>query len=77
DTVVLGCTHYAFAQEELAAVAGPAVRLVETGEPVARQTRRLLEAAGQLRPTGAGRVRLLSTGSLPALQSAAARWLGL
>ena len=77
DTVVLGCTHYAFAQEELAAVAGPAVRLVETGEPVARQTRRLLEAAGQLRPAGAGRVRLLSTGSLPALQSAAARWLGL
>lgn len=77
DTVVLGCTHYAFAGEELAALAGPGVRLIETGEPVARQTRRLLEAAGQLRPAGVGRVELLGTGSLPALQEAASRWLSL
>jgi glutamate racemase len=75
DTLVLGCTHYAFAQEEFAARAGPGVRLLETGEPVARQTRRLLEAAGKVRPAGAGRVDLLGTGSLPALREAAARWL--
>jgi len=77
DTVVLGCTHYAFAQAELAVRAGPGVRLLETGVPVARQARRLLEAAGQLRPAGAGGVNFLSTGSLHALQAAAARWLGL
>ena len=76
DTVVLGCTHYAFAQAELTAQAGPGVRLIETGEPVARQTRCLLESAGQLRSAGTGRVHLLSTGSLPALLAAAARWLG-
>lgn len=77
DTVVLGCTHYAFAQVELTAQVGRGVRLIETGEPVARRTRRLLEAAGQLRSVGAGHVHLLSTGSLPALQAAVTRWLGL
>ena len=78
DTLVLGCTHYAFAWDELQALVGPAVRLIETGEPVARQTRRLLEASHQAEASHrSGRVELLSTGSLPALQSAAARWLGL
>jgi glutamate racemase len=77
DTLVLGCTHYAFAQDELAALAGPGVHLVETGAPVARQTRRLLQAAGQLNANGSGAVRLLSTGALPALENAAQRWLGL
>ncbi|WP_225976091.1 glutamate racemase, partial [Paracidovorax avenae] len=48
DTLVLGCTHYIFAEDALRAHTGPQVRLVETGEPVARQTRRLLEAAGTL-----------------------------
>jgi len=78
DTLVLGCTHYAFAWAQLQAIAGPAVRLVETGEPVARQTRRLLDAAGMLQPDDdPGGAELLSTGSLPALQAAAERWLSL
>jgi glutamate racemase len=78
DTLVLGCTHYAFAWDQLQALVGPGVRLMETGEPVARQTRRLLEAAGQLRQGGApGRVTLLATGAQEALDTAAARWLGL
>jgi glutamate racemase len=77
DTLVLGCTHYAFAQREFAASTGPGVQLVETGAPVARHTRRLLEAAGQLDANGPGGVRLVSTGALPQLQAAAQRWLGL
>lgn len=76
DTLVLGCTHYPFAQEELRAHAGAGVRLVETGEPVARQARRLLEAAGLLKPPPArGKVTLLTTGSQAQLESAAKRWL--
>jgi glutamate racemase len=77
DTLVLGCTHYAFAWDEIAAAAGPGVRLIETGQPVARQTRRLLETAGQLATDQGGEVRLVSTGSLAALQAAAERWLSL
>ena len=48
DTLVLGCTHYVFAADDLHHLLGPDVTLLSTGEPVARQTRRLLEAAGLL-----------------------------
>lgn len=49
DTLVLGCTHYIFVAHELRALVGPEVQIIETGEPVARQTRRVLETAGLLR----------------------------
>jgi len=52
DTLVLGCTHYIFVAHELRALVGPDVEFIETGEPVARQTRRLLEAAGLLNSAG-------------------------
>ena len=82
DTLVLGCTHYVFAQEELQALVGPDVQLVSTGEPVARQTRRLLEAAGLLHSgpapqTLAARLQLFTSGDLAGLQAAAQRWLQL
>ena len=85
DTVVLGCTHYVFAQDRLAHLLGTQVALVATSQAVARQTRRLLEAAGQRRSgpvsgiTGhdAKRVHLLASGDLQSLQAAAQRWLGL
>lgn len=75
DTLVLGCTHYPFAQHYLEAHAGENVKMIETGEPVARQTRRLLEAAGLLKGEGEGSVTLLTTGSQQALEAAARRWL--
>lgn len=49
DTLVLGCTHYIFVEQELRALVGPHVQFIETGEPVARQTRRVLHAANLLR----------------------------
>jgi len=52
DTLVLGCTHYPFLRPLIAAAAGPAVALIDTGEAVAKQVvRRLadaLAAAGTL-----------------------------
>lgn len=90
DTLVLGCTHYIFVAHELRALVGPKVQLIETGEPVARQTRRLLEAAGLLRERAAvgvagadealaatPEIRLLTTGSVAMLQAGAQRWLGV
>jgi len=79
DTLVLGCTHYLFAADELRALVGPGVQFIETGEPVARQTRRLLDNAGLLSAErdGAAQVHLLTTGPVPMLQAAAQRWLGL
>ena len=74
DTLVLGCTHYPFATAQFERLAGPGVQLVETGAPVARQTRRLLETAGLLNEAAAGRLELLATGSREALAGAAHRW---
>jgi glutamate racemase len=45
DTIVLGCTHYPFLRPLIAASAGPAVALVETGAAVARQVERRLDEA--------------------------------
>lgn len=82
DTLVLGCTHYVFVEKPLRALLGPDVQLVSTGEAVARQTRRLLEAAGLLRhgpapASAAQRMSLFTTGDLHGLQAASQRWLGL
>lgn len=91
DTLVLGCTHYVFVEPELRALVGPHVQILETGAPVARQTRRLLASSGLLQPVAPGamappcadpqedtlRVRLLTTGPVGPLQAAADRWLQL
>ncbi len=82
DTLVLGCTHYVFVKNQLRALLGVDVQLVSTGEAVARQTRRLLEAAGLLRSdpgpqSAAKRIGLFTTGDLRGLQAAAQLWLGL
>lgn len=87
DTLVLGCTHYIFAKDDLRALLGPEVHLVDTGAPVARQTRRILTQAGTLAPepatalpdalAGPAQIQLMTTGPLDALQSAAQRWLDL
>jgi glutamate racemase len=86
DTLVLGCTHYPFANEPLRALLGPDIQFIDTGEPVARHTRQLLMArhtslqiadrsavAGN--PTG--HLTFVSTGSPQALKAAAQCWLGL
>ena len=84
DTLVLGCTHYPFAADVLRGLASPVrvkmlkVELMETGEPVARQTGRLLAAAGLQAARASGGLTLRSTGSpaaLDALRASAARWL--
>jgi glutamate racemase len=78
DTLVLGCTHYPFAGEALRSLVGPEVHVLDTGAPVARQTRlRLPGAATAGDPARGGQIRLFSTGQPLALQSAVQRWLSL
>ena len=82
DTLVLGCTHYVFVEPVLRQLLGPHVHLVSTGEPVAKQTQRLLQAAGLLRSASqehatTAHIRLMTNGDLTGLQAAAQRWLGL
>ena len=75
DTLVLGCTHYPLVRDRFASLAGARVRLIETGEPVARQTRSLLDAAALL-GTGRGRLTLLGTGNMAILEASVTRWVG-
>lgn len=46
DTVVLGCTHYPFVIPLIQQIAGEKVRVVDPAPAVAKQAKRLLEAAG-------------------------------
>lgn len=79
DTLVLGCTHYVFVKDELRALLGPDVQLIDTGAPVARQVRRLLAQADRLATEShsAPQIQLFTTGALGSLQAAAQRWLDL
>jgi glutamate racemase len=81
DTLVLGCTHYPFASGHLLALLGPEVQIIDNGEAIARQTRRLAQtaAAGEsgASSSAAGQVSLFTTGQPQTLQAAAGRWLGL
>lgn len=77
DTLVLGCTHYPFIADHLRHHTGDAVRFIDTGAPVAQQTRRLLGRTGQLTDAGDGAVLLLGSAAPELLDAAAMRWLAL
>ncbi|MFM6985957.1 MAG: glutamate racemase [Hydrogenophaga sp.] len=78
DTLVLGCTHYPFATPFLRALCGPGVSLVDTGIPVARRTREVLQAhrPRALEPA-LERLTLLSTREPEALSAVSQRWLAI
>jgi glutamate racemase len=76
DTLVLGCTHYSFATAALRRHAGAGLRFIDTGTPVAQQTRRLLAARNALYDSP-GALTLETSGAPDALRIAAARWLGV
>ena len=76
DTLVLGCTHYPFISDVLRAHTGADVHFIDTGEPVARQTRRLLEAAGTLNTsTDSAGLQLFTTGDLDSFAKLTKLWL--
>ena len=83
DTLVLGCTHYPFALPVLREYVGDKVAILETGQPVARQVKKVLGELGLLAPARSAddlkdvsnRVRLLATGDAQGLQRAARLWL--
>jgi glutamate racemase len=52
DAIVLGCTHYPFLKPIIRELAGEGVQLIDSGEGVARQTARVLEARHLLHQAG-------------------------
>ena len=75
DTLVLGCTHYPFAMPILRSLVGPAVQIVDTGEPVARHALKVLTDKGLALGSGPSGISLLATGEVGSLQHAADSWL--
>jgi glutamate racemase len=84
DTLVLGCTHYPLVQASIERVirrhanTDGAVTLIDTGDAVARQLARLLEAAGLQRTAGGEAAHLtgFTSASAAALGAAFATLLG-
>lgn len=78
DSLVLGCTHFPFLRPLIEAVAGPAVCILETGMPVARQLQRQLQSRALLAVNAAPQQRFFSTVD-PQPQAGFVRqyWLGV
>ncbi len=43
DVLVLGSTHYPFLKKQIQAIMGPAVKVIDSGQAVAKQVKRVLE----------------------------------
>jgi glutamate racemase len=65
DSLVLGCTHYAFLIPAIAEVVGPNVEIVDPAPAVARQVRRVAARLGV--GSGMGRLTLASSGEVEKL----------
>ena len=75
DVVVLGCTHYPWVAEGIARRMPAGTVLLDTGAAVARQTERLLAAAGLL-GGGEGRLSVATSGAPQQVTATVARLLG-
>jgi glutamate racemase len=68
DTIVLGCTHYAFLSGMIQEIAGPEVSVIDPAVAVARELRRRLEAIGKLSTKVSGSERFWTSGRPDAVQ---------
>jgi glutamate racemase len=64
DVIVLGSTHYPFLRPLIGSVVGPEVRLLDTGEAVARRVEAVLEQEGLRRRAGPGALEFFTSGSV-------------
>jgi glutamate racemase len=77
DTVVLGCTHYPFVREAIARAFGGDVRLLDSGEAIARRTRQILAEADALEAGGEGTFHFFTTGRVEEVAPVVSRlWPG-
>jgi glutamate racemase len=78
DVVVLGCTHYPFLRAEIQRLVGPEVRIVDSGEAIARRLRSVLEERGLRRDSAAhdGVISVLTSGDAAHVGALSGRLLG-
>ncbi|MEP6991010.1 MAG: glutamate racemase [bacterium] len=61
DTLVLGCTHYPLLKRVIGETIGRPVRLIDSAEETAADTRRLLEEHDLLSPAASGTYRFIAS----------------
>lgn len=78
DTVVLGCTHYSFAQDSIQAAMGNEVTIIDTASAVARQVATVCVglSPSSLDVSGGSLTRLQTSGDVALLRKIARDWLG-
>ena len=64
DTLVLGCTHFPFLEEQMKHILGKDIQLLDSGDAIARQVRRVLEHNDSLMTEGEGNVIVCTTGNM-------------
>jgi glutamate racemase len=69
DTIVLGCTHYAFLASEIAEIAGPSVTVLEPSDAIARQLTRRLAALAPVAQCRVNTTAFYTSGTLQAMSS--------
>lgn len=77
DTLILGCTHYPILRDVIAAVVGPQVQLIDSGEATAYHVQQMLAEQGLLNDrTEPGQVRYYVTDTTVGFAEVAERFLG-
>lgn len=69
DTLVLGCTHFAFLVPSIEQIVGPRVQIVEPGAAVARRLRQVLTERELLSQAGVGGEEFFTSGNLGTFQT--------
>ena len=79
DTVVLGCTHYPLVRPLLQRTLGPDVKIITSGDAVARRVEHALSIQGLLRPKGGseGTYEFTCTGDPDSFRQVGERFLQL
>jgi glutamate racemase len=77
DVVGLGCTHYPFLRGRIQRLVGPGVRVIDSGEAVARRVRAVLAERNSLVGPGRPDYALYSTGDPGPLARATRRYMRL
>jgi len=76
DVIVLGSTHYPFLAPLIRSVVGPGVRLLDTGEAVARRVAAVLEQEGLRHREGRGGIEFFTSGPVAHLETIGSRLWG-
>ena len=76
DTVILGCTHYAFVSGPLGRVLGPGVQLIDSAPAIARRTEHLVGGDGSAGTDRPGGLAVLTTGDPQKVAPVVARLWG-